>query len=240
MKRLFSISILVFLLGISIEVYGRDPKDWQNLIAEEIIRVLENHFEKMGQDHNRRVKVKEVRFYDRIILPSGPLSYELILPEHAHRGGNIAFTSVFLDDRKMVKKVRGSAQVEIWADVLVSRYYLPRYHEIQAQDLQWVHQNISNLPPDLLTEIKDLLGKRTTISINPGEVIRAGMVESPPLIKKGERVILLVENPQFKITALGEAKEDGRRGERVKLINLSSKKEVIGRVLDMNTVQVDF
>lgn len=240
MKRLFSISILVFLLCFSIGVYGNDLKDWQNLISEEIARILEDRFGKEGEDNHRRVEVKEVRFYDKIIFPPGPLSYEVILPEQAYRGGNISFTSIFLTNEKKGKKLRGSAQVEIWADVLAPKYFLPRYHEIQEKDLQWVHRNISNLPPDLLTEMKDLLGKRTTISINPGEVIRSGMVEYPPLIKKGERVILLVENQHFKITAFGEAKEDGRRGERVRLTNLSSKKEVIGRVLDMNTVQVDF
>lgn len=240
MKRLFSILIIVFFLGASIEVYGSNLKDWQSLFAEEIIRIFEDHFRMIGQTNRQRVEVKEVRFYDKAILPLDDISYELILPDQAYRGGNISFTSIFRVNGKTVKKARGAALVEIWAEVLTPKYYLPRYHEIQERDLQWVHRNISHLPPDLLTDIKDLLGKRTVISINPGEVIRSGMVEFPPLIRKGERVILLVENQQFKITALGEAKEDGRKGERVRLINLSSKKEVSGRVLDTNTVQIDF
>ena len=53
-------------------------------------------------------------------------------------------------------------------------------------------------------------------------------------------MVLLVENDQFKITALGEVKEMGRKGDRIKLINLTSKKEVYGKVLDANTVRVDF
>lgn len=53
-------------------------------------------------------------------------------------------------------------------------------------------------------------------------------------------MIILFENDQFKITALGEVKEGGRKGDKVKLVNLSSKKEVCGRVVDANTVQVDF
>ena len=59
-------------------------------------------------------------------------------------------------------------------------------------------------------------------------------------IRKGDRVILLAENHLFKITTLGETKEEGRKGERIKLINLSSKKEVYGRVINSNTVQIDF
>lgn len=53
-------------------------------------------------------------------------------------------------------------------------------------------------------------------------------------------MILLVENDQFKIITYGEVKEEGRKGDRIKLVNSSSKKEVYGRVLSSSTVQVDF
>jgi flagella basal body P-ring formation protein FlgA len=49
-----------------------------------------------------------------------------------------------------------------------------------------------------------------------------------------------VENAHFQITSTGEAKEDGRAGERIKAVNISSQKEVFGRVVDGHTVQVDF
>jgi len=41
-------------------------------------------------------------------------------------------------------------------------------------------------------------------------------------------------------TALGEVKKSGRRGERVKVINLNSNKRIFARIIDENTVKVDF
>ena len=55
------------------------------------------------------------------------------------------------------------------------------------------------------------------------------MVELPPLVKKGDRVILLVENHQFKITALGEVKEEGRRGDLVNCQSVEQKGSLTGR-----------
>jgi flagella basal body P-ring formation protein FlgA len=91
-----------------------------------------------------------------------------------------------------------------------------------------------------LTDPREVQGKRITLTVNSQEVLRASMVEIPPLIKKGDRVILIVENEYFTITTFGEAKEDGRKGERVKLMNITSQKEVSGKVLDAHTVHVDF
>jgi len=207
---------------------------------EDVARVLETHFQKMADGGHKRIEVKEVRVYERIVLPPGTYSYEIILPEQARRGGNISGTVLLTASGREVRRSRFSARVDIYADVVAARHPLKKYHEIEGKDVHLLSKNISLLPNDVVTELKDVLGKRTILSINPDEAIRAGMIEIPPVIKKGDRVILLVENQQFKITTLAEAKEEGRRGDRVRLINLSSKREVCGRVLDGNTVQIDF
>ena len=105
---------------------------------------------------------------------------------------------------------------------------------------QAASRNVAALPQDVLLEGEEVVGLRTTISLNGQEVLRKSMVEVPPLVKKGDRVLLLFENAHFRITTLGELKEGGRRGERVRLLNVTSNREVYGRVLDASTVQVDY
>ena len=117
---------------------------------------------------------------------------------------------------------------------------LRRHQEIGENDVHLVKKNLNLLPPDVLTDLKDVVGKRMTLSVNGQEMLRSSMVETPPLVKKGDRVLLIIDNSYFKITTFGEVKEDGRRGDWVKLMNISSKKEVSGRVVDAHTVQVEF
>lgn len=207
---------------------------------EEIASVIGAHFQELIQDERKRVEVKEVSGYERIILPSGVLTYEVLLSEQASRGGAISPIIVFSVNGREVKKARFRARVDIYGPVWVASRHLKRHHVIEVGDIQAVRRNLSLLPPDVVTDAQELLRKRTTLTINANEVLRIGMVEVPPLIEKGDQVILLIESDRFRITALGEAREAGRKGDRLKLINLASRKEVYGKVLDAHTVQIDF
>ncbi len=215
-------------------------RDGKRLELEEVLRVLEAGFQSLYPEKQHRIEVKAIHHYERIELPPGNLSCEIVLSEQAYRGGNISALLIFRTNGREIGKTRVSARVDLYTDVLVAAHYLRRHHEIEAKDLQWVSRSLSHLPPDFLTEMGAALGKRLTIALNRGEVLRKAIVEEPPLLKRGNRVMLLVETGQIRVTTVGEVREEGRRGDRIKLVNLSSKKEVIGRVIDGQTVQVDF
>jgi flagella basal body P-ring formation protein FlgA len=70
--------------------------------------------------------------------------------------------------------------------------------------------------------------------------MRANLVEYPPLVKRGDVVIILVETSGMRITALGQVKKKGRLGESIPVMNYDSKKILYARVLDSSTVKVDF
>jgi flagellar basal body P-ring formation protein FlgA len=44
----------------------------------------------------------------------------------------------------------------------------------------------------------------------------------------------------LKITPLGQVKKKGRLGERMPVVNMDSKKTLYARVIDSDTVKVDF
>jgi flagellar basal body P-ring formation protein FlgA len=206
---------------------------------EELGRILETHLLRRV-DPGFRIEVKDVRASERVVLPSGVFSHDVLLPEQAGRGGQISATVSFTVNGREVKRIRVSARVDLYADVVVARSYLKKHQEIREGDVVRVVRNVAQLPPDVVIEIDEVVGKRMTLSVNGQEVLRKGMVEVPPTVKKGDRVIMIVENEVFKITSWGELKEDGRRGDRVRLINLVSKKEVMARVLNAAAVQVEY
>ncbi len=213
-------------------------REGRTVELEEIRELLEK---KLADLHGQRtVKIKEVRVSEDLLVPSGLLSWEVQLPEQARRGGQMSATMLVLADGREIKKIRVHARVEIYAPVVVASLYLKRHQEITRNDVQVVPKDLSVLPPDVLLEASEIVGKRTTLSVNPQEVLRRGMVEVPPVVKKGDRILLIVENQQFKVTTLGEAQQEGRRGERIRVVNVNSKKEVVGKILDGHTVQVEY
>ena len=81
---------------------------------------------------------------------------------------------------------------------------------------------------------------RARRTIYGNTVLREDLVEMPPLVKRGDLVTILAEVGTLRITALGEVKATGRRGERISVVNLDSRKRLFARVIDARTVKVDF
>ncbi len=212
----------------------------QVLESETITGLLADRLQTLVNDPRKRIEIKDLHGIDPVTLPAGVLTHEVILPEQAYRGGPLAATLVFLVNGQEKKRLRISARIDLYADVVVARHYLKRHQEIQEKDVQMVQRNVALLPNDVAMAVEDVLDRRTTLSVNGQEVLRKSMVEIPPLVKRGDRVIMTIENRRFRITAWGEVKDEGRKGERIKLVNLSSKKEVYGKVLDANTVQIEY
>ena len=207
---------------------------------EEMVQVLEETLRNLLPDPRKTLAIQEVQGFEAFILPPGPYTSEVILPESAHRGGPMTVTLSLFQEGRLVQKLRVRVRVEIQGFVVAARTGLRRHQEIGENDVHLIKKNLSLLPPDVVTDLKNAIGKRLTLSVNGQETLRSSMVETPPLVKKGDRVILVIDHSYFKITTFGEVKEDGRRGEWIKLVNISSKKEVHGRVVDAHTVQVEF
>jgi flagella basal body P-ring formation protein FlgA len=100
--------------------------------------------------------------------------------------------------------------------------------------------DLAKLPSDVITDPEMILGKRTRRAIGAKTPLRANLVEFPPLVKRGDVVVIIVETGGLKITALGQVKKKGRLGESIPVINYDSKKILYARVLDSSTVKVEF
>jgi flagella basal body P-ring formation protein FlgA len=65
-------------------------------------------------------------------------------------------------------------------------------------------------------------------------------VEEPPAVRRGDVVSLVAEGSGLRVTTRGEVKEEGRPGQVVRVRNLSSEREILGRVVNGSTVRVEF
>jgi len=215
-------------------------REGQVVEEEEIAQILEDHLRRRVPDPRKTLAIRDLQGYEAIILPPGPYTCEVVLPESISRGGTFATTLSFLQEGRLIAKRRVRARAEIHGYVVAARNGLRRHQEIGEKDVSLVKKDINLVPADAITEVREAVGKRMTLSLNGQEILRQSMVETIPLVKKGDRVLLIIDNERFKITTFGEVKEEGRRGDWVKLMNISSKKEVSGRVVDAHTVLVEF
>lgn len=181
-----------------------------------------------------KVEVSGVRVRGEVILPKGRWSH-LVLD----RGKVLGRTSLVVLFRvgEFQRRALVDMEVKALARVAVASRRLPRWHLIQEGDMVLEQRELSRLL-GFVTDPREVLGKRTRVSIPRGTVLRWDQLEVPPLIKKGKVVTMVLETPFIRATALGVAVEDGRRGDLIRVRNLSSKREVFAEVLNGSTVEV--
>ncbi|UCD80765.1 MAG: flagellar basal body P-ring formation protein FlgA [Desulfobacterales bacterium] len=185
-------------------------------------------------------RIKDIRIAEDIELPGGHISYTVNPTRNAESMGKIPFTINFDVNGKFFKRVWATATVEVFSDVVVTQKPLGRYKPITEDDIEVQKMDLANLPADVITDPEAVLGKRTRRAIGAQTVLRPHLVEFPPLVKRGDVVVIIAETEGLKVTALGEVKKKGRIGERIPVINFDSKKILYARVVDANTVKVDF
>lgn len=201
--------------------------------------VLDYIYGKEFWDKNN-TRVKNIQFPKLPLLPKKRITYKIIPPKVMNGIGTIPLSILFLADGEFYKKVKATVKIQIFKEVVVTKKPLGRYRTIAHDDVMMQKMDITNLPNDIITNYKDVLGKRVRRNIWAKVVLRAEYIEFPPLVRRGDTVLIVAESEKMKITALGEVRKAGRRGERVKVINLNSNKRIFARVIDENTVKVDF
>ncbi len=148
--------------------------------------------------------------------------------------------TIFLIEFKNGKKIKANANIKAFDWVVMSRRSQRKGYIIQKEDVYITLMELSRIPKGALRNASDVIGMPLSRSIVSNTPLLDNMVDRLPMVKKGQRVVLLVESPDFNITTLGEIKENSYIGNYVKVVNLSSKKILIGRLVDENTVKVDF
>ncbi|MGD8658242.1 MAG: flagellar basal body P-ring formation chaperone FlgA, partial [Desulfobacterales bacterium] len=204
----------------------------ENIVSEFIVQQI--------PPDNTTMRIKEIRVPGNVILPKGRITYNVTAPRKQKLMGRCPITVDFSVNGSVHKKVWTTAMIEVLGSVVVTRKPLGRHKPITEDDIEMQTLDLSNLPANVLTDREAVIGKRTKRAVGAQTPLRADSIELPPLVKRGDLVVIIAESENLKITTLGQVKKKGRRGERIPVVNLDSKKVLQARVVDANTVKVDF
>mgnify|MGYP003985908869 FL=1 len=91
-----------------------------------------------------------------------------------------------------------------------------------------------------IKKIKDALGYEAVNYLPNGRPLLRRSIKKPALGSKGNKIMILAQKGGMKITTPGILKEDGYKDAMVQVLNIESKKIIYGRLVDSNTVKVNF
>jgi flagella basal body P-ring formation protein FlgA len=175
-----------------------------------------------------------------LTLPAGKISHQVLSPVNPNRLGRKNFSVALLVDGKLKGQVMLSGDVGIYGQVVCAGRSLQRNTILTADDLVTVRREVTMLGSGILSGPELAIGQKLTTSLQAGNIIYSHLLDSPPLVKRGDLVTIMANSNNIQVTAKGEVKRQGAKGELVAVKNLMSRREVYARVIDSGTVVVDF
>jgi flagella basal body P-ring formation protein FlgA len=215
-------------------------RNYTEISQEKIAGAVIDFIHKHAPWDKRQMKVGDMHCPGEIRLPNGDVSLKVIAPKHTDWLGAVPFQVMINVNDRMARKISVTASIQVWSQVLVTAKPLGRGEPIGSDDIKTVHMNLAKAPRSVVFKAEDILGKRTKRALAANTILRNNQVEVPPLIRRGDVVRIIAESNTFRISTKGEAKEDGGKGERIRLVNLRSKKNIYAEVVDPGTVRVQF
>lgn len=215
-------------------------RDYVEISSETVRRIVREFILREMPWDREQVSIGGMDYNGTIILPRGKITYEVLPQANEDYLGSTPISVLFKVDGSPQKRVWLSPDVKVYASVVVSSRPMPRYHVVNKADLRVERRNLAQLPSNVLTAPSEAMGKRIKTALAANTAFRADMLELPPLVKKGDIVRVIAESESMKVTTLGMVKEKGRRGDTVRVMNITSQKEIYGKVVDAKTVRVSF
>ncbi len=187
-----------------------------------------------------RVSVSKFTVNGETLLPSGKITYRVLPPPKADYLQTIPLSVAFFVDGVPRKKTWVTVKFAVMTPVVVTRHPIGRNQSISGDDIKMVDMDLASLPTGVITRPDEVIGLRARRTLHIDTLLREDVVERPPLVDRGDIVKIVLVSGGLVVSTLGEVKEKGRRGEKISVVNLESKRRVLAQVVDAKTVKVAF
>ncbi len=129
--------------------------------------------------------------------------------------------------------------VSMFKDIAVSSKLLSRGNLIKKSDVRLKRIDLATLPQGYIDDLDDLIGYKLKRRIAAGTALTPAIIEKPHRIKRGQRVTILARSGSMEVRMVGKALANGAIGDRIKVVNIKSKKKREGIVTKNGEVKVD-
>jgi|GEM_PF-967791 len=124
--------------------------------------------------------------------------------------------------------------------VVVANRTLPMGHRIGREDVSTEIREGWRSHEVLYDRAEEVVGKKVWRPVSKGACVKSFHVRDRRDTQRGDGVVIVAESGAIRVQAPGELLESGNPGDRVRVLNKASGKEVYATVVDANTVIVSF
>ncbi len=210
----------------------------QRVSEENIRQFIDQHLSKMYK--NKEYTLTSFRVRGLELYPQGAVAFTLLSNDIIGQNGRMSALLEVKINGERYDKLSVTGQIAIYENVLCLTRSFPKGKMITREDVYLKKMNIYDLSDNFMKDLDALDQKILKTSMKKDNYLRTNLIESPPLIQKGDFITLISKNETLVIVTSGISKEDGFKNESIRVENLSSGKAVQGVVKSKSKVEVEF
>jgi flagella basal body P-ring formation protein FlgA len=206
--------------------------DFERIILAELTR-------RYGRPHHQ-VSLRVLFPSQLVEVPRGNLHLEVEEWSGGGRTGRRAFRVGVFVNQQFIKTVNVVGEVKAQAEVATPIRWLKPKDLVAGEDLAPMMVDVPSLTHDFILDLEEAIGKQVLRPLPPRQPIRKIMLDHPPVIHKGDRVMIEVRSGGLLVQTVGLAKAAGKAGETIPVQNQASGRDVLGTVMAAGLVEVGF
>jgi flagella basal body P-ring formation protein FlgA len=129
--------------------------------------------------------------------------------------------------------------ISVFKNVLVASRQLQKGTVLTASDIKLQKTDVAKLHYGFFETLKDGAGKKLKRRILTGVVLTPAMLKNPQLISRGQQINIVAQSGRMTVRMKGKALANGAVGERIKVLNVKSKKKLEGVITPSGEVKVE-
>jgi len=184
------------------------------------------------------INIQRVRFSGVALIPTGKMTYEIRAFSSKERfiGNVTAIVDLYVDGER-ASSLSVVGKVEVYANVYHASRPLKQNEMLSAADLEVHKINITEAADRFATLPDQAENRRVLRNVGVHQPLELKDLDKPLVLKRGDPVKIVYEEPGLSVTAKGQANADGGVGDTLAVINVSSNKTVYCKVVDAWTVR---
>ena len=215
-------------------------KTFQTIPEATFREVLTDYLcQRLGKDRTD-ILISRLKLVGNRPVPQGKVTFQLYQKDRRALEGFIRTLAIVSVDGVVLHKVKLNAWVDVFGHVVCVSRNIKRGETIEEEDVYEARKNLSNLPPNVLTDADKAVGLMAKNNIKADTCLKEWMLRRSPTVLRGDLVTIIAESSGIRLTAPGKIMEKGYMGEMVKVQNAMSQKEIYAKVLNSSTVMVNF
>ena len=234
-------SIIIFSLLIFPTISnGASSREKQTITVEEIKKSATDFLLRTLPWEKEQLEIDIYYQGGKITIPSG----EKLLVYKGRGGsknvGRIPITLEIQVDGIFQKRIGINSRVMVSQKVVKTTRQIKRGEIFTTDNIHLETIKTERILGNTIKNIEDALGYEAVNYLPNGRTLLRRSMKKPALGSKGNKIIILAQRGGMKITTPGILKEDGYKDAMVQVLNIESKKIIYGRLIDSNTVRVNF